>query len=84
MEQKARLRKLRIRSWRRGTREMDLLLGEFADRNLATLEHEEIEEFESLLDEADAQVLDMLFGRMQVNSLARIVERIQAYHGIGH
>ncbi len=84
MEQKARLRKLRIRSWRRGTREMDLLLGEFADRNLATLEHEEIEEFESLLDEADAQVLDMLFGRMQVNSLARIVERIRAYHGIGH
>ncbi|NIP76442.1 MAG: succinate dehydrogenase assembly factor 2, partial [Xanthomonadales bacterium] len=37
-DRETRLRRLRIRSWRRGTREMDLILGPFADARLADLD----------------------------------------------
>ena len=32
-----RLKRLRLRSWRRGMKEMDLILGRFADRELAAM-----------------------------------------------
>lgn len=34
----ARLRRLRMRSWRRGTKEMDLILGGFAESRLGGLD----------------------------------------------
>ena len=33
----ARLKRMAMRSWRRGTKEMDLVLGPFADAHLAGL-----------------------------------------------
>jgi len=48
-----RLKRLRMRSWRRGTREMDLILGAFADARLATLAAESLDAYEVLLEEPD-------------------------------
>lgn len=48
-----RLRRLRMRSWRRGTKEMDLLLGPYADARLDGLSGEELEIYEQMLDEND-------------------------------
>lgn len=48
-----RLKRLRLRSWRRGTREMDLMLGAFADARLATMAGDELDRFESLLEQTD-------------------------------
>lgn len=48
-----RLRRLRMRSWRRGMREMDLIFGRFADERLAELSAAELDKFESVLDEND-------------------------------
>ncbi len=48
-----RLRRLRMRSWRRGTKEMDLLLGPYADARLAALKGEELDLYEQLLEEND-------------------------------
>ena len=49
----ARLRKLRMRSWRRGTKEMDLILGPYADAHLAELNDEALDAYEELLAEND-------------------------------
>ncbi len=48
-----RLRRLRMRSWRRGTREMDLILGPFADKALAALSGADLDAYETLLSEND-------------------------------
>ena len=52
-ERAVRLKRLRIRSWRRGTREMDLILGGYADEVLEALEAESLDRFEALLAEND-------------------------------
>lgn len=49
----ARRRALLYRSWHRGTREMDLLMGRFADALLPDLSEEEVDAFEQLIDIED-------------------------------
>ena len=39
-------KKLLIRSWRRGTKELDLILGQFSDKNLNKLEMSELDLYE--------------------------------------
>jgi antitoxin CptB len=58
-----RRKRLLFRSWHRGTREADLLLGPFADRHLAEMTHGELEQFEALLEENDANLYDWISGR---------------------
>ncbi len=48
-----RLKRLRMRSWRRGTKEMDLILGPFADDGIAKLSSGELDAYEQLLNEND-------------------------------
>ena len=42
-----------MRSWRRGMKEMDLILGPFSDSELATLGEGELALYEALLNEND-------------------------------
>jgi len=58
----ARQRRLLFRAWRRGVREMDLVLGRFADANLARLSDSELTEFEKLLEIPDQQLLAWVNG----------------------
>ncbi|GIK47957.1 MAG: succinate dehydrogenase assembly factor 2 [Hyphomonadaceae bacterium] len=51
-----RRKKLRFRAWRRGFKEIDLILGAFADRRLAGLEEARVDEFERLLNAPDQEV----------------------------
>jgi antitoxin CptB len=60
-----RLSRLRYRSWRRGTREMDLLLGPFADRHLAGMDETELAAYERLLDESDPNLMSWLTGQAE-------------------
>ena len=48
-----RLKRLRMRSWRRGTKEMDLILGPFADARLGDLDPATLDLYDALLDEND-------------------------------
>lgn len=48
-----RLRRLKLRSWRRGMKEMDLILGHFADGPLASLDAAELDVYEAVLSEND-------------------------------
>ncbi|TDR94580.1 succinate dehydrogenase assembly factor 2 [Enterovirga rhinocerotis] len=45
-----------FRAWHRGMREMDLVMGRFADREMAGLSEAELDEFEALMDLPDPQV----------------------------
>jgi antitoxin CptB len=57
-----RLKRLRFRSWHRGTREMDLLLGRFADTQLETLSDRELDLYETVLNEADQDLYAWITG----------------------
>jgi antitoxin CptB len=48
-----RRKRLLFRCWHRGTREMDLILGGFADMHIGDLSDQDIEELENLLEVPD-------------------------------
>jgi antitoxin CptB len=52
-----RRRKLLFRSWHRGMREMDLIMGRFADATVAQLTQEELADFEQLMELPDRELL---------------------------
>jgi antitoxin CptB len=58
-----RRKRLLFRSWHRGTRESDLILGRFADAHLAGLDEAQLDRYEALLDCADADIFDWVSGR---------------------
>ena len=62
-EQEARLKRLRMRSWRRGTKEMDLVLGPFADAHLAGLTLAELDLYDALLAENDQDLMAWILGQ---------------------
>lgn len=57
-----RLRKLKFRLWHRGIREMDLVMGGFADAELMKLSEAELAEVESWLDIPDQQMFAFVNG----------------------
>ncbi|MBS7542881.1 succinate dehydrogenase assembly factor 2 [Ancylobacter oerskovii] len=52
-----RRRRLLFRAWHRGTREMDLLMGRFADALLPEMSEEEVDAFELLIEIEDPDIL---------------------------
>ena len=52
-ETDAARRRIRVRAWRRGMREMDLLLGGFADARIDALDAARLAQFEALLEAPD-------------------------------
>jgi antitoxin CptB len=58
-----RRKRLLFRSWHRGTRESDLILGRFADEHLARFDEGQLGRYEALLDCADADIFDWVSGR---------------------
>ena len=58
----ARRRRLLFRCWHRGIREMDLVLGRFADAQLTSLNDAELGELEAWLDIPDQQMFAWVNG----------------------
>jgi antitoxin CptB len=77
-----RSRRARYRAWRRGTRELDLLLGGFASEWLepARLD-EELALFEALLEEKDSDIYNWIMGKEQNQEYAPLIDQIRAFHG---
>jgi len=57
-----RRRRIKVRAGHRGIREMDLLLGGFAQTHLDDLSEEDVDAFERLLDVPDHDVLAWISG----------------------
>lgn len=75
----ARLRRLAMRSMRRGMREMDLILSDFAGRELATLSDGDLALYDALLEEPDQDLLLWVTGAQAApDALAPLVARIRA------
>ena len=58
-----RRKRLLFRSWHRGTREADLILGSFANEHLAAFDAAQLGRYEALLDRPDPEIFDWLTGR---------------------
>jgi antitoxin CptB len=58
----ARRKRLLFRSWHRGMREMDLVLGRFADVQIATLSAAELDEYERWLEFPDQLIFTWVNG----------------------
>ena len=56
-------KRLLIRSWRRGTKELDLILGRFSSINVSKLEMAELDLYERLLSNDDHVIYGWLFGK---------------------
>jgi antitoxin CptB len=61
-----RRRRLLYHAWHRGTREMDLIMGRFADTAIATLNDAELDEFERLSDAPDPDLYAWISGKRPV------------------
>jgi antitoxin CptB len=61
-----RRRKLLFRSWHRGMREMDLIMGRFADTAIDDLTESELSEFEELIEQPDRELLAWITGEADV------------------
>jgi antitoxin CptB len=53
-------KRLMYKSTHRGTKEMDLVLGAFAQNNLQTLNEEVLKNYDQLLDESDNHLFDWI------------------------
>ncbi len=62
--QEARLKRMRMRSWRRGTKEMDLVLGPFADARLEALSEADLLTYDRILNENDQDLLPWVLGQV--------------------
>lgn len=63
MSDETRRKRMRLRAWRRGTREMDLALGRYADRYLAELEGADLDLFEQVLEQDDHALYRWISGQ---------------------
>ena len=76
----ARLKRLGMRSWRRGMKEMDLVLGPFADAHLAGMSEAELAVYDALLAENDQDLMAWILGSSPPPAeFAAILARITAF-----
>lgn len=71
-----------FRAWHRGTREMDLILGRFADSELADLSQVELDHFEALMEWPDPDLYRWVTGEARPPADIDTVffKRLRAFH----
>ncbi|MDR3495276.1 MAG: succinate dehydrogenase assembly factor 2 [Ancalomicrobiaceae bacterium] len=69
-------------AWHRGTKEMDLLLGQFADAALATMSEAEMDAFEAILNETDRDLFSWVVGSEPAGSSGEttVFKQFLAFH----
>jgi antitoxin CptB len=80
-----RRRKLLFRAWHRGMREMDLIMGRFADSAVEHLTENELAEFEHLIDVPDRELLAWVTGEEPVpaDQDTALFRRLRDFHFAG-
>lgn len=75
-----RIKRIRMRSWRRGMKEMDLVLGPWSDTELETLTAAELDLYETLLDENDQELLTWVLGQVPPpEALSELIAKISVF-----
>ena len=77
-----RRRRLSFRAWHRGMREMDLILGRFADRTITELTEVELLEFERLIELPDRELLGWITGELAIPAEhdGPLLRRVRQFH----
>jgi antitoxin CptB len=66
MDREHRLKRLRFRAWHRGTKEADLMVGGFFDAHSAGWSEEDVDWFETFLEEQDVDIMAWAMGTADV------------------
>jgi antitoxin CptB len=76
-----RRKRLLFRCWHRGTREMDLILGRFADAEIATLTDDELAQLEHLIEVPDPDLYAAVSGNAELapQYANNLFDRIKAF-----
>ena len=61
-----RRRRLLFRSWHRGIREADLIMGRFADAYIGELSEAELDQYEKLLEAQEQDLLSWMTGQGEI------------------
>ena len=77
-----RRRKILFRAWHRGIREMDLLMGQFADAEIGTLTESELDDFEALIEVPDRDLFSWITSSEETpsNYDTALFRRLKAFH----
>lgn len=82
----ARLKKLKLRAWRRGFREADLILGPFADSHVSDFSDADLDWFETLLEQPDQDLYDWILDRSPTPAEldGPLMNKLKAFRDIAH
>ena len=77
-----RRRKLKFRSWHRGMREMDLIMGRFADACLDAMSTAELEDYERLMEMPDPELFACVLAAEPPSADldSPMLRRLRAFH----
>jgi antitoxin CptB len=81
----SRRRRAAYRAWHRGTKEMDVMLGRFADSALGAMSLATLVRFERLLALPDPDLQAMLLNPTPTaapDALADLIGQVRAFHGL--
>lgn len=80
-----RRRKVLFRSWHRGTREMDLIMGRFADVHIGGFSESELDDFERLIEVPDRDLFSWVTGKAETpaNYDTGVFRSLKAFHSEG-
>ncbi|MCH2248752.1 MAG: succinate dehydrogenase assembly factor 2 [Cognatishimia sp.] len=72
-----RLKRLQMRSMRRGIKEMDIILSRYAESHLATMDAPALDLYEALLNENDQDLYQWVSGQAEApESLSGLISKI--------
>jgi antitoxin CptB len=77
-----RRKRILFRSWHRGMREMDLLMGKFSDARISELSDAELDDYEILIDAPDRDILGWLTGEFALPEEYNtpLFQKLKAFH----
>ena len=77
-----RRRRIRFRCWHRGMREVDLLMGQFADATIDDLPEAELDDLETLMEAQDRDIFAWLTGEAPIPAAfdTPVFRRLRGFH----
>ncbi len=77
-----RRKKILFRAWHRGMREMDLIMGRFAESNIDRMDDATLDVFEALIEVPDRDLLSWITGKEPTpeNYDSDVFKALKAFH----
>lgn len=75
-----RLKRMKMRAWHRGMKEMDFILGRFSDDNLSTLEEADLDALDALMEENDQDLYKWVSGQEEAPAVHQPLVEVIARH----